>query len=154
MPERRDGPVAPMPDTGEEAYLRRLAMSQRHMQPVQPPSAPSFIPQASPDGPDFTPAMPQSPPARTTTPPRFIPAAPPLQEADAMLVEPSPPGQPETSVQSASMSLTQAMIDERKKAAAAVAAKLAALSKPTPPAPELAAASQPDAQVNSPARPP
>jgi len=51
-----------------------------------------------------------------------------------MDAEAGPSFRPESSAQATSAPLTQAIIDERKKNAAAIAAKLAALSKtlPTP----------------------
>jgi hypothetical protein len=119
-------PIDPMPDTGEEAYLRRLAMSQRSAQAAQPPSTPSALQ----SGPSFTPAP--NPSLLTAPPPRFAPAAPLFQDADAMHAEASPSFRSESSTQATSAPLTQAIIDERKKNAAAIAAKLAALSKTLP----------------------
>ena len=123
-----NNPITPMPDTGEEAYLRRLAMSQRSAQAAQPPSTPSVLQ----GGPSFTPA--QNPSLLAAPPPRFAPAASLFQDADSMDAEAGPSFRPESSAQATSAPLTQAIIDERKKNAAAIAAKLAALSKtlPTP----------------------
>jgi hypothetical protein len=120
-----------MPDTGEEAYLRRLAMSQRSTQVAQPPSTPSALQ----GGPSFTPA--QTPSLLAAPLPRFAPAASLFQDAGAINAEAGPSFQPEPSAQTTSAPLTQAIIDERKKNAAAIAAKLAALSKtlPAPAAP-------------------
>ncbi len=122
--------VAPQPETGEEAYLRRLAMSQRP--PVSAPlQAPAFTPASfqSPQPQSHPPA-----PALPPPPPRFAPAVTPFQQNDVGAVVPiegqAPSFQPETTVQSAP--LTQAVIDERRRNAAAIAAKLAALSKPPP----------------------
>jgi hypothetical protein len=119
-------PITPLPDTGEEAYLRRLAMSQRSTQATQPPSTPSAIQ----GGPSFTPAQTSS--ILVAPPPRFAPAAPLFQDADAIHSEAGPSFWPESSAQTTSAPLTQAIIDERKKNAAAIAAKLAALSKTVP----------------------
>lgn len=94
------------PGTGEEAYLRRLAMSTMHR--TQPPlQAPS----------------PPSQPRVVTPPPlSFNPFAPPS-------VPPPPPGDVPGAIPAGD-------IDAKKKAAAAIAAKLGALAAlaPQPPA--------------------
>jgi splicing factor 45 len=132
-------PITPMPDTGEEAYLRRLAMSQRPAQATQPPSALQ-------GGPSFTPA--QNTSLLAAAPPRFAPPASLFQDADAVPAEAGPSFRPESNAQTTSAPLTQAIIDERKKNAAAIAAKLAALSKrlPAPAAPTPSAENQ-DSQM-------
>jgi splicing factor 45 len=95
------------PSTGEEAYLRRLVMSTMHRAPP-PPQAPS----------------PPSELPRVLTPPplSFNPFAPPS-------VPPPPPGDVPSVMPSGD-------IDAKKKAAAAIAAKLGALAAiaPQPPA--------------------
>jgi splicing factor 45 len=91
------------PSTGEEAYLRRLAMSTMHRA-----QAPLQAPSPSPE------------PPRVMTPPplSFNPFAPPS-------VPPPPPGDVPNAVPSGD-------IDAKKKAAAAIAAKLGALAAITP----------------------
>lgn len=103
----------PAAETGEEAYLRRLAMSQ---------------------------SMAQPPPRVETPPPAFAqrqPSPPPL--AYNPFAPPSvPPPPPAAQFGNNSQAATLALIEEKKKQAAAIAARLAALSQgplaqPTPP---------------------
>lgn len=136
---RGSSPIAstqlPRPETGEEAYLRRLAMSQR---PPVSASVPAFTPQANPPsqpGPSFVSAASQNP--QPPPPPRFTPAASLFQPSDANAGPEGHPSfqPPENAMQISPAPLSQVEIDERRKNAAAIAAKLAALSKPAPAAP-------------------
>lgn len=132
----RNQPVVQQAETGEEAYLRRLQMSQNMTRgPVA--AAPSFIQSKAKSPPPV-----EVPPA---VPPFVLTEEPEMDEE----MELYPNGPPEESVPPASASfvpLTQDAIDERKRAAAAIAARLAALIKtqPVPSAPP-AETSQPQA---------
>ncbi|KAF9451084.1 hypothetical protein P691DRAFT_412492 [Macrolepiota fuliginosa MF-IS2] len=103
---------APKDETGEEAYLRRLAMStmnvnrQAQPQPQRPPSPP---PPRSPSPPSLS----------------FNPFAPPS------VPPPPPPGSAFGAVGGGMPGLND--IEEKKKAAAAIAAKLGALAALAPP---------------------
>ncbi|KAJ3525495.1 hypothetical protein NMY22_g10553 [Coprinellus aureogranulatus] len=111
----------PVAETGEEAYLRRLAMSNRVAQPPLRMDSP------------FPESVQQQPSPPSPPPLSFNPFAPPS-------VPPPPSAQP------GSQAATLALIEEKKKQAAAIAARLAALkegssAQPTPPPqtpPELA----------------
>jgi splicing factor 45 len=109
MDTSADQPLVPKPETGEEAYLRRLQMSQGIIRaPV--PAVPTFV---------------QPKPSPTEAPmstPMFVAAQSPPKDD----VSPHPP---EATVAASFTPLTQDAIEERKKAAAAVAARLAALTK-------------------------
>ncbi|KAG8850277.1 hypothetical protein FRB91_009168 [Serendipita sp. 411] len=145
-------PPAPIAqdETGEEAYLRRVRMSQRALRPSSPP-APAPAPVPVPTPPSFlaspVPSFPMSslpvtpiqppplpPPSQIVPPPQFKVSGyssdrmddeelPGLEEQPSL----APPPQVSTT-------LSQATIEERKKAAAAIAARLSALSKISTPA--------------------
>ncbi|KAK0503185.1 hypothetical protein EDD18DRAFT_1244785 [Armillaria luteobubalina] len=125
-PPQDEAPPAPAPpapppvtETGDEAYLRRLAMSSRPPVPVPAP-----------------PPAPPAPAARPPSPPQlaYNPFAPPS-------VPPPPPGPPAAAL--------QAIIDEKVKAAAAIAARLGALASaapatPSPPKDAAGSSKRPD----------
>ena len=131
--------------TGEEAYLRRLAMSSR-ARPASseaasiPPSAP--VPQSVNDGEEAysrrvetSRSLPE-----VETPPPFDGAAfapPPLL--------PPPPPVPSTAVSSQSAADQEARIKAQRDAAAAIAARLAAIAPPA----EVTPASTSDASAGS-----
>jgi splicing factor 45 len=120
-------PAAMQASTGEEAYLRRLQMSRGFVKQPSPPEAPpSFI-----DSSHSTPEQPQ--PISPLPQPTFVPPLHPEREE-----RPAPPPEEENSNNltsftavptTSSASLTQDVIDERRKQAAAIAARLSALSK-------------------------
>lgn len=117
-------PAKPIPqaDTGEEAYLRRLQMSRpRAPSPpvIQPPTKPSFVTAA------HNVPVPSIPPPASSHPVPTIPTAfTSNDEMDEEIPALVPPP-----AQVAPTQLSQAAIEERKKAAAAIAARLSALSK-------------------------
>ena len=119
--------VVPVAQSGEEAYLRRLALSQ---QPPPPPRVPSPMP-FSISPPPFTPSM---------SPPVMPPPPPPI-------VSPPPANAP------VGPALIPAKIQSSKQAAAAIAARLSALAPkgnaaapaPTPAAPSASPEEQSEA---------
>ena len=125
--------------TGEEAYLRRLAMSSTaRATPPQSPSIPSPAPvfQHVDDGEEaYRRRVDMSrPPPKVETPPPFDGAAfaPPP-------VVPPPPSVPPTAAPSQPVADLEARIKAQRDAAAAIAARLAAIAPPaeTTPAPTL-----------------
>ncbi|CAG8675349.1 1761_t:CDS:2, partial [Acaulospora colombiana] len=116
--------------TGEEAYLRRLQMSRGFVKQSSPPEAPpSFI-----DSSHSTPEQLQAPPPISPLPqPTFVPSSQPGRDGHP-IPQPeetySSPLAPSAAPPAASSApLTQDVIDERRKTAAAIAARLSALSK-------------------------
>jgi splicing factor 45 len=106
MDTSADQPFVPKAETGEEAYLRRLQMSQGIIRaPV--PAVPTFV-------------QPKPPPAENPTSMPLFVSAQGLAKDDVS---------PEATAAASFTPLTQDAIEERKKAAAAVAARLAALTK-------------------------
>ncbi|KAK0210687.1 hypothetical protein DFS33DRAFT_1483738 [Desarmillaria ectypa] len=148
---RPDPPVVPVDKniTGDEAYQRRLALSRP--QPLRAPSLPRNEDISGPVTPASPPvtetddeaylrrlAMSSRPPALAPRPPSppqlaYNPFAPPS-------VPPPPPGPPAAAL--------QAMIDEKVKAAAAIAARLGALASTAP-----ASSSLPEESAGSSKRP-
>jgi splicing factor 45 len=96
----------PREETGDEAYLRRLALTQSQRQPLTTEA----VPQAPPPPPTVAPSPPSPPPLA------YNPFAPPS-------VPPPPPGPPGTVAGS---------LEEKVKAAAAIAAKLGAMVAANP----------------------
>ncbi|PVG02722.1 hypothetical protein CPB86DRAFT_870121 [Serendipita vermifera] len=116
--------------TGEEAYLRRLQMSRGFVRQSSPPEAPpSFI-----DSSHSTPEQTHAPPPISPLPlPTFVPPSQPDRD-EHPIPQPeeahSSPLAPFTAPPAvSSSSLTQEVIEEKRKAAAAIAARLSALSK-------------------------
>ncbi|CCA71067.1 hypothetical protein PIIN_05002 [Serendipita indica DSM 11827] len=127
-------PARPVPlaDTGEEAYLRRLQMSR-----PRPPSPPAAQPPAKPTFAPATQSIPIPAMASPLQPPPVSAVSTAFASNDEMDEEITPVAP--APVQPAPTQLSQATIEERKKTAAAVAARLKALSKlnaaPEPPNP-------------------
>lgn len=105
-----DDVAAPLEETGEEAYQRRLAMSQG-LRPTAPPFQPSFQLSAAAQPIFFQP--PPSPPRLA-----YNPFAPPMN------VPPPPPPSQQAQAQIPSS------FADKAKAAASIAAKLSALAPP------------------------
>ncbi|OWZ60169.1 splicing factor 45 [Cryptococcus neoformans c45] len=119
--------------SGDDAYARRAAISQK-----LPPTT-SFVPSPTPSSSAISDAHPSS---HLTQPPTTIP--PPLP-----VVSNAQPEIPQAQAAASSSQDFQAMLEERKKAAEAIAAKFKALAGAVqpPPPPALASASSSAAQL-------
>ncbi|KAG9019595.1 hypothetical protein FRB90_000059 [Tulasnella sp. 427] len=118
--------------SGEEAYLRRLAMSNPNALP--PPADPESMPQTGDDTYARRAAMSMS---------SFVPSSQPLQpssvdlDLDDEVPPPTPPSQPQP------LPLDELEIQKKKEVAASIAARLAAFKSSQPPSSETKAPSPP-----------
>jgi hypothetical protein len=160
-------PAMPQPSTGEEAYLRRLAMSKGNAPPVpvpilveqelapavsSPPSIRKFATATMTFMGTQTATQPFPPPQDTDMGASSTVASSPVPEPQHELPPEPTPTAPLASQEvptTAPQLPTQLTIEEKLKNAAAIAARLSALVKSAPPEPSTTATETPPGPLDS-----